>query len=81
MWTMSEQDLGYGVVEFEVTDGESIHTFYSRKDAEDFIEGGCRLSHQDLKELGINVSYKTHIKIYLHRILQRVGHCLYNTFR
>ena len=56
MWTISEEDLGHGVVEFEVSNGESMHTFYSRKDAEEFIEGGCRLSHQDLKELGINVS-------------------------
>lgn len=56
MWTITEEDLGHGVVEFEVTDGETIHTFYSRKDAEDFIEGGHKLSHQDLKELGINVS-------------------------
>ena len=56
MWTITEEDLGQGVVEFEVTDGETIHTFYSKKDAEDFIEGGYKLSRQDLKELGINVS-------------------------
>ena len=56
MWTITEEDLGHGVVEFEVTDGETIYTFYSRKDAEDFIEGEHELSDQDLKELGINVS-------------------------